>query len=182
MLYIMRHGRTDWNVEYRLQGSVDTPLNEEGLQMAREAAVKYADIPLDICYVSPLQRARETARLFLEGRDIPVIVDDRLREMCFGEYEGMDHIYSKPELNIYKMFKDPVHYVPDRGAESFEELFHRTGEFLEEVIRPRLAEGKNIIIIGHGAMNTSIINRYRNVPLEHFWETLCKNCELLQLE
>ena len=63
MLYIMRHGKTDWNVEYRLQGSVDTPLNEEGLRMAREAAVKYADVPLDVCYVSPLQRARETATI-----------------------------------------------------------------------------------------------------------------------
>lgn len=182
MLYIMRHGKTDWNAEYRLQGSIDIPLNEEGREMARKAAETYRDIPLDLCFVSPLWRARETAELFLKDRDIPVIVDERLREMCFGEYEGVDHIFQKPELNIYKMFKDPVHYIPDKGAESFEELFQRTGEFLEQVVKPEQKKGKNIIIIGHGAMNTSIISRYQNVPLSHFWDILCKNCELIRLE
>ena len=179
MLYIMRHGKTDWNAAYRLQGSRDISLNEEGREMARKAAKEYADIPLDICYVSPLTRAQETAEIFLEGRNIPVIVDDRLREMCFGEYEGIDHIFEKPELNIYKMFRDPAHYVPDRGAEGFDELYQRTGEFLEEVIAPDMAAGKNVIIIGHGAMNSSIISRYRGIPLEHFWDILCKNCEML---
>lgn len=181
MLYVMRHGRTDWNAEYRLQGGTDIPLNDEGRQMAREAAMKYKDIPLDICFVSPLQRARETADIFLEGRDIPVIVDDRLREMGFGISEGIDHIFQKPAYPAYSMFKDPAHYVPTDGAESFEELFHRTGEFLQEVAEPLVKEGKNVLIIGHGAMNTSIINHYRNIPLKNFWETLCKNCELVQV-
>ena len=64
MLYIMRHGRTDWNEQYRLQGGTDIPLNEEGRRMAREAAETYRDVEFDLCYVSPLQRARETAELF----------------------------------------------------------------------------------------------------------------------
>lgn len=182
MLYIMRHGKTDWNAQYRLQGRNDIPLNEEGREMARKAATEYADIPLDVCYVSPLIRARETAELFLQDRHIPVIVDERLREMCFGEYEGEDHIFDKPELNIYRMFKDPVNYVPDRGAESFEELFLRTGEFLDEVIKPEMQAGRNVIIIGHGAMNSAIISRYQKVPLKDFWNILCKNCELVRLE
>ena len=163
MLYVMRHGKTDWNAQYRLQGGTDIPLNEEGREMAREAAKRYKDIPIDVCYVSPLQRAKETAELFLEGRNVPMIVDDRLREMGFGIYEGTDH------------------YVAQGGAESFEELFARTGEFLKEVAEPLVKEGKNVLIVGHGAMNTSIINRYRNIPLQNFWDTLCKNCELVKL-
>lgn len=181
MLYIMRHGRTDWNVQYRLQGSEDIPLNEEGRKMARDAAETYKDIPLDICFVSPLSRARETAEIFLEKRDIPVVVDERLREMCFGDYEGMDNIYQKPHLNIYKMFNDPENYQPDQGAESFEELFARTGEFIREVITPRLAEGQNILIIGHGALNSAIVSQYRKKPLSEFWESDIENCKLLRL-
>lgn len=181
MLYVMRHGKTDWNAVYRLQGGTDIPLNEEGREMAREAAKKYKDIPLDVCFVSPLQRARETAEIFLEGRDVPMIVDDRLREMGFGPSEGVDHIFEKPDCPAYKMFKDPANYVAEGGAESFEELFERTGQFLREVAEPLVAEGKNVLIVGHGAMNTAIINRYRNIPLERFWETLCKNCELVQV-
>ncbi|MBP5222991.1 MAG: histidine phosphatase family protein [Lachnospiraceae bacterium] len=181
MLYIMRHGRTDWNEQYRLQGGTDIPLNEEGRRMAREAAETYRDVEFDLCYVSPLQRARETAELFLKGREIPVIVDERLREMGFGEYEGWDHIYQKPEYPIYKLFKDPEHYVADRGAESFEELFERTGEFLEKIVQPQLEEGKNILIIGHGAMNSAIINRIRKLSLDKFWDAGCRNCELIRL-
>ena len=54
MLYIMRHGKTDWNAVHRLQGSEDIPLNEEGRQMARDARKKYGDLRFDICYCSPL--------------------------------------------------------------------------------------------------------------------------------
>jgi len=181
VLYVMRHGKTDWNAQYRLQGGTDIPLNEEGREMAREAAKRYKDIPIDVCYVSPLQRAKETAELFLEGRNVPMIVDDRLREMSFGIYEGTDHVYEKPDCPMYTMFKDPINYVAQGGAESFEALFARTGEFLKEVAEPLVKEGKNVLIVGHGAMNTSIINRYRNIPLQNFWDTLCKNCELVKL-
>ncbi len=181
MLYVMRHGKTDWNAQYRLQGGTDVPLNDEGRRMAREAAKKYKDVHFDVCFVSPLQRARETADIFLEGRGIPIIVDNRLREMGFGPAEGVDHVYEKPDCPAYKMFKDPEHYVAKDGAESFEELFARTGEFLKEKAEPLVKEGKSVLIIGHGAMNTSIINRYRNVPLKNFWETLCGNCELVQI-
>ena len=70
MLYIMRHGKTDWNAAYRLQGQTDTDLNAEGVRMAQEAAREYKGIHFDVCYCSPLKRARETARLVLDGRDI----------------------------------------------------------------------------------------------------------------
>ena len=61
MLYIMRHGKTDWNIQHKLQGRTDIPLNEEGRQMAKQAREDYLNIPIDICYCSPLIRARETA-------------------------------------------------------------------------------------------------------------------------
>ena len=66
MLYIMRHGKTDWNKMEKLQGSVDIPLNEEGVSIARKAHDKYKEISFDICYSSPLVRAKETAELFLQ--------------------------------------------------------------------------------------------------------------------
>ena len=59
MLYIMRHGRTDWNAAHKLQGCSDIPLNNEGRQMAEEAHKKYKDLKFDVCYCSPLIRARE---------------------------------------------------------------------------------------------------------------------------
>ena len=78
MLYIMRHGKTDWNACHKLQGRTDIALNDEGRMMAAEAGKKYADIHFDICYSSPLARAKETAEIFMQGRNVPVYTDDRL--------------------------------------------------------------------------------------------------------
>lgn len=182
MLYIMRHGKTDWNAQFKLQGGTDIPLNEEGREMARKAREKYKDISIDKCFVSPLQRAGETAQIFLEGRDIPVIVDQRLREMSFGDYEGMDHVYKHPDCPVYKLFKDPVNYIAVNHAESFEELYARTGAFIKEVLEPELSQGHDILVVGHGAMNCSIINQIKGTPLERFWEHMHDNCQLLNID
>lgn len=181
MLYIMRHGQTDWNKVHRLQGSTDIPLNDEGRRMALEAGEKYRDLHIDVCYCSPLKRAQETAELVLKGRDIPIITDDRLREMSFGVCEGEENVFEHPELPVYKLFKDPVNYIPPENAESFEELYARTGQFMEAVVRPELSKGRDVLIVGHGAMNGSIIGRVRNTPLNKFWDNLGGNCELTKL-
>ncbi len=133
MLYIMRHGKTDWNAMRKLQGRTDIPLNEEGRQMAEHARTEYADIHFDICYCSPLIRAKETAEIVLKGRNIPIIItDDRLKEMSFGSYEGTANCVTTPGCPIKDLFLDPANYkVPKDGGESFEQLFARTGEFLK---------------------------------------------------
>ena len=65
MLYIMRHGKTDWNSVNKLQGRTDIPLNDEGKSMAQSASEKYKDVNIDVCYCSPLVRAVETAKIFV---------------------------------------------------------------------------------------------------------------------
>ena len=182
MLYIMRHGRTDWNVRHKLQGRTDIPLNEEGRRMAEKAGEEYRDVPLDICYSSPLVRARETAEIVLSGRSIPILTDDRLREMSFGEYEGAENTFSDPECPINALFQKPETYTRSvGGAETFDELFARTGEFLKEVIDPLTAQGKNVLIVGHGAMNLSIIGRIRGIPIREFWSPGIESCKMIRL-
>ena len=87
-LYLVRHGETDWNKVKKIQGQVDIPLNQFGKHLAEETAEGLHDIPFDLCISSPLSRAYETARIILEGRDVPIITDARIEEMAFGEYEG----------------------------------------------------------------------------------------------
>ena len=134
----MRHGKTDWNEKHKLQGRTDIPLNEEGINMARMAAEKYKDVHFDICYCSPLTRARETAEIVLNKRNIPIVFDDRLKEMSFGIYEGVENPMHLPDSPIRTLFKDPANYKAVEGGESLDDLFHRTGEFLKEVVMPQL--------------------------------------------
>ena len=181
MLYIMRHGKTDWNVRHKLQGRTDIPLNPEGRKMAEDAGIKYRDVHFDVCYCSPLVRARETAELVLRGRNIPIIYDDRLMEMGFGIYEGIENSFQIEDCPINVLFWDPAHYIPVQGGESLQELFERTGAFLKEIVEPALAEGKDILIVGHGAMNSGIVCQIRDIPIEHFWDAGIENCKLMQL-
>ena len=150
--------------------------------MAKNAANEYKNIHFDICYCSPLIRAEETARIILKGRDIPIITDDRLLEMSFGIYEGIENSFQIPDCPINVLFKKPEDYItPPDDAESLDELYSRTGEFLKEVIAPRLKLGEDILIVGHGAMNSSIICQIKNMPIEKFWSIGIDNCKLMRL-
>lgn len=182
MLYLMRHGRTDWNVRHKLQGRTDIPLNEEGRQMARDAHDEYLDTHFDICYCSPLIRAVETAEILLEGRNVPIVKDDRLLEMCFGDYEGIEHSFNIPDCPINVIFQDPASYKESvGGAETIEELNARTKSFLDELVYPKIAEGKDVLIVGHGAMNCSLISNVKNLPREDFWSWGLAQCKLMTL-
>ena len=183
MLYIMRHGQTDWNVLHKLQGRTDIPLNDAGRAMAEQARERYREVPLDICFCSPLRRAKETAEIFLRDRKIPLVTDERLREMSFGICEGMlNPRYTDSESPVSVLFRHPeAYHCPPEGAESFDELFARTGEFLREAAGPLMDQGKNVLIVGHGAMNLSIISRIQKLPIAEFWSPRINNCELMRL-
>ncbi len=181
MLYIMRHGKTDWNVRHKLQGRTDIPLNDEGRMMAEKVREQYSDIHFDICYSSPLARAKETAEIFTRGRNVPVCTDDRLVEMGFGIYEGIENSFVIDDCPINTIFKKPEEYVTVEGGESFEELFARTGEFIDSVVMPQVNKGKDILIVGHGAMNCSIIAKFRGTTLDKFWDGMTANCQLVKL-
>ena len=87
-LYLVRHGETDWNKEFKIQGSSDIELNEYGRELAFITREGLRHIPFDIAYTSPLKRAKETAEIILGGRNIPLYEDKRVQEACFGSFEG----------------------------------------------------------------------------------------------
>ena len=182
MLYIIRHGQTDWNVLHKLQGQTDVPLNEAGRAMAEKAREEYQNVSFDICFCSPLIRARETAEILLRGRDVPMEFDERLREMGFGSYEGLANSFQIPDCPINVLFQHPEDYAsPPGGAESLDALFARTGAFLDEKALPLVRQGKDVLIVGHGAMNSSIASRILNLPLAAFWSAGIENCKLMRL-
>ena len=91
LIYLLRHGQTEYNAQKRYQGQRDIPLSPEGA-----AQLRRADFDPDVVYVSTLQRTSQTARiLFPEAKLVPV---DGLKEMCFGSFEGR---------NFIEMEKDP---------------------------------------------------------------------------
>ena len=82
MLYIMRHGKTDWNEARRLQGSSDIPLNEDGINMAKNARDEYKDVHFDVCFCSPLSRAYEITLLIVTN-DNPIPTNTGNKNLIF---------------------------------------------------------------------------------------------------
>lgn len=173
-LYIVRHGETDWNKARRVQGFSDIPLNEYGRYLARQTAEGMKDIPFDLAYTSPLVRARETAEIILEGRGIPVIESDGIKEMGFGLYEGMC-ISGKEKAAeseaFKKFFSDTGNFVPAKGGESIADIMERTGRFLRDLCGDHGLQGKHILLSTHGAAMTALLNHVRgNLEAADFWK------------
>jgi len=88
-LVLVRHGETDWNRERRFQGHADTPLNDAGREGARALADQLATEPVLALYSSPLERALETARIIGKSLGVEVAVEERLREIDVGSWQGL---------------------------------------------------------------------------------------------
>ncbi len=179
-LYIIRHGETEWNQSMRLQGQTDVALNEGGRSLARVTARALHEVPFDLCFTSPLSRAKETAQLVLAGRAVPILEDDRIQEIGFGSGEGRRVRNAARKITdpvFYQFFHQPEQYVAPEGGESLDELLARTGAFLEELAAGRELIGKTILISTHGAASRALLANIRNCPKADFWDTgVPKNC------
>ena len=124
ILYIIRHGETDWNRIHRVQGRTDIPLNEYGRHLAEETADGMKDLSIDLCYTSPLKRARETAQIILRDRAVPIFDDARIQEMSFGSYEGSFVLYDAGAdiWEIYNEKKAGTRVSPDSTYKIFDAL------------------------------------------------------------
>ena len=178
-VYIVRHGKTIWNAEGKLQGHADIELNEEGRLVAKELCQKLENTHFDIIYSSPLRRAYETAELIRGQRNIPIVTDDRLKEICFGDMEGITCDEWFDEKSPYRFFfTNPELYPTPPNGESFEEVCNRTKDFLQSVIEPLEASANRIMIVAHGALNKGLMCHIQNHDICHYWGCgLQKNCE-----
>ncbi len=174
-LYILRHGETDWNVAGKLQGRIDIPLNENGRKVAIETRKKLKAIPFAAAYTSPLGRARETAQLILQDRDVAIIEDERIIEVGFGIYEGQQRGHA--DENIENFFRKPEIYCPMGDGEEIEAVFQREREFLEMLKQNKEYQDKNILIVTHGAALSGLLCVINGWEAADFWKGgLQKNC------
>lgn len=189
-IYIVRHGQTVWNACKRLQGRTDIELNEKGRELAGETGRNLEDTHFDIIYSSPLIRAYETACLIRGHRNIPIIRDDRLMELCFGIYEGRDFSKLLEDENdpFHYFFESPEKYVAPEEGETFKHLCERAKNFMQEVIEPLATAdsigGKpapeRVMIVAHGAMNKAIMCYVKQHGVDQFWSGgLQKNCNVI---
>ena len=173
-IYLVRHGETDWNQAGLLQGQTDIALNDQGLEQAHDAAERLKKVPFEIAFCSPLIRAKRTAEIIIGDRKITLTTDERLRELNFGPWEGVDIQSIKDAAS--QPFTNPGSYIPPVGAESFAQLYKRSGEFVDQVLLPLEGTYETVLVVAHGGVNRSILNPVLNIPVDDFWRMHMGNC------
>lgn len=181
-IYIVRHGQTIWNASNLLQGSADIELNERGRALAGETGANLENVSFDKIYSSPLIRAYETACLIRGHRNIPIIRDERLKELNFGVNEGKNfkELLADTSDPFHYFFERPDLYLAPENGETLEHICERGAEFMKEVIEPQKNELERIMIVAHGAMNKAIMCHVKQHGIEEYWSGgLQKNCGVI---
>jgi broad specificity phosphatase PhoE len=152
-LYFIRHGETDWNAAARLQGQRDIPINAIGRGQAAEAGRRLASVlpePDSLPWiVSPMSRTRETAELARAAIGLPPErygMDDRLKELTFGEWEGKtwQELRAVDDDAVNARFNDKWGFVPPDG-ESYAMLRDRIAGWLETI-------RQDVVVVSHGGV------------------------------
>ncbi len=181
-VYLLRHGETAANKEGRIQGRIDIPLNDYGIELAEVTrdGIQKEGIRFEKIYSSPLIRAVQTATIVRGDREPhQIILDDRIMEMAFGKGESLfiKDIKEKPEhVNLKNCFSAPSKYIAKDGAESYEEILARAKDFLENEIKPLEGTCENVLVVCHGAMIRALLLNVNGWDIDRYWEIHQPNC------
>jgi uncharacterized phosphatase len=161
ILGLLRHGQTDWNIDLRLQGSTDIPLNDTGRAQARFAASSLNREDWDVIIASPLSRAKDTADIVALELGMNVVVVQELIERSFGVAEGLDHASWRKLYESHEVIE---------GLESLEDLRTRTVQLLDLIANEY--SGQRVLAVSHGAFIRKVLNIVTNGELPREGERL----------
>jgi probable phosphoglycerate mutase len=162
LVYLIRHGQTEFNVSGRVQGWLDVPLNDIGREQAQRLAARLGKASIDLVVSSPLSRALDTAHALAGPENLRVITDDRLREYNMGDWTGKtgDEIAAgASELG----FDDPL--IPIPGGESAMDMRNRVSAFVKELSQKHSKTLSIVAVVSHGGTLGAIIGSMLAMPV-----------------
>lgn len=178
-LYITRHSKTLWNQEKRLQGWQDSPLTKEGINDALLLKERIKNLTIDHCYSSPINRAKQTSEILFDH----VILDDRLKEMNFGLYEGKNITELLNDKQYDALWNQPDDNTRLPGGESYIEVQTRLQNFIDDIYQKY--SNKTIFITIHGMLFIilhGLILDYKTSDLVKINQHVIRGCSLSEVE
>ncbi len=186
LIYVIRHGQTDWNAERRLQGQKDIPINAIGRGQAKNNGIALAAIlateEANFDFVaSPLGRTRETMEIMRAAMGLPpedYRTDQRLVEVSFGDWEGytLKQLKASQAERVAERNTNKWDFIPPgEDAESYEIMSWRTGAWLNSVDRPT-------VCVTHGGVIRSLFKMISNLPKDVASEGEIPQDRILKIE
>ncbi|MBE5986408.1 MAG: histidine phosphatase family protein [Paenibacillaceae bacterium] len=172
MIYLVRQGETDWNLNKKFNGCTDIKLNQTGIAQAKQQAENLRNVNFKACFSSPQTRARQTCEIICGE---PIILDDRLSEINCGAFEGTEETADSLQL-FWQAIKNG-----DKGTEKFQLFVNRTLDFCNMIMKDYIEN--DVLIVTHSA-NARIINYFFEGKPDNydFKRSVVKNGGLLTYE
>lgn len=173
-IVLVRHGATDWNLQGRCQGATDRELNAVGIRQAEEIAATLTQESIQAIYSSDLKRAQQTAQLISRPHNLPVSIEQDIRELDHGALEGLTFNEIK---NSYADFLQRWRAEPAEiqvpGGERLIDVAQRAWRGLNRIVE-RHGSGQKIVVVSHNFPILAIVcrvtgtdlNRYRSFHLD----------------
>ena len=168
LVFFIRHGLTDWNIEKRFQGTFDIPLNSAGIHQAETAALRCKELKLERIYHSSLARAAQTAQIIAETANVPLVPHTGFNEVNLGLFQGLNHQEARERYpaEYAQYFSDRIHGVPPKG-ESLYQVQQRALKALSSIEED--AKGcERIAVVSHGALLKALLGAIAGIPLENY--------------
>lgn len=168
IIYLVRHGQTEWNVEHKMQGHQNSPLTDLGVKQAEWLGESIQDEPIDIIYSSSSPRAHKTAELIRGNRDIEIIDTDDFKEISLGIWEGksQEEVKGNCPEQFHYFWNDPENFHV-QGSESFRDVFNRAIRYVQQIINNH--EGHSILIVTHTVVVKLIMSYFEGRAMKDIW-------------
>jgi len=174
-LICMRHGQTPWNLEHRIQGHTDIPLDERGHAQAEAVAERLKVLDIEAVYASPLQRAYDTGAHIAAANHCPLIREEALIERYFGTWEGrrMEDV-AREEPEAWKTWIEAPELCPIPQSESMQSVMERTVRLSERLMEKHGDD--TIVLVTHANPLRMLLTHYTGLPIRCMYKVRTDNC------
>ena len=181
-LHLARHGQSLWNEVRRFQGGTDVELSALGRRQAEALGRAVRGRRLAAAYVSPMQRALETATIALAGTRVPLVAVDELRELSLGEWEGctVDEVSARDGDPYRRWVRAPLD-CPPPGGEALPEVCGRVLRAIDRIARAH-PNGDDVLVVAHGGVISVYACHLLGCSFNTVWRLRVDNCSLTTVE